>query len=476
MEIKCLYCSHEWTTSGNAICKCPICEQVNISPSSTRKMPHEILQDIIGACGVRVLSDKTRMQGLLADLVLNKILRKIILLAIHDNIHEKLINNSNNDIIKIESIKYFFSIQNFLYKEIADYIVDSFAYALGNVDCIDLSKLISDWFADNSRKSNFSIYATVKPVKIVEFSIVDDKIIENIPFDIQYKTLNANRAYINNEEIPISKSEYRTQISGYRQFVLTVENEHYKETQTLEVQPIKLPQIYGFMANETYIKSGEDVVLSWSVVNASRITIKYDNQEIDVRHICDVIIPQTNTTQYELVAYTMGNSYSKSMKIQVIVIKPAQILYFRSNKERVFESDKILLTWEVTNARKILLLPLQKDVTKLRQIEILSTQSEKYTLQVSNELFTEEKSVLIYVHKLPIISKISLLEIPAFNIDLPNLNIGAPYISSILKQLQKASWYNNLFSMQFKPMYILIDNILSDLNKRLFNIIKAIKK
>jgi hypothetical protein len=475
MNVQCPYCNHEWANSEKSICQCPSCQKSIICPSSERSKPHEILQDIIGACGVQILCDKIQLQGYLADITQNKIIRKIILLAINDNIHGKLFNNSIND-IKIESVKYFFATQNFLYKEIADYIVDSFAYALGVKDNIDLSKLKDDWFTDTSNKNNFSVYKKVEPTAILDFSIIDDKVIENQPFTIQYKTLNANRAYINNEEISINKSEYKIQISAYKQFTLTVENEHYKETQTLEVQPVKLPQIVDFKASETHIKSGDKVVLSWNVADANCITIKYDNQEIDVSNRCDLDVTQTNTMQYELVAHTVNDSYSISEKIKIVVIKPAKILLFQTNKERIVESDKILLTWQVSNANKILLFPLQKDVTKLTQIEILPTQTENYCLQVSNELFTEEKNISVYVYKLPVINKILLPEIPSFNIKLPNVSFDTTYKPSILKQMQKASWYNNLFSLQFKTIYILINNILTDFDKRFFNIINTIKR
>lgn len=476
MNVKCSYCSHEWTSKDKTIYKCPNCSQMVICPSSARNKPHEILKDITEACGIQVLSDRTRMRGILADVIQNKMIRKIILLAINENIHGKLTNNPSNDNIKIESLKYFFATQNFLYKEIADYIVDSFAHSLGIINNIDWLIFKNDWFTDNSDKKNFSIYEKVEPVAILEFCVVEDNVRENQPFTIQYKTLNANRAYINNEEISISKNDYEAKISGYKQFVLRVENEHYKETQTIEVQSIKLPQITDFKATETHIKSGEKLVLSWNVTDANRVTIKYDKKEIDISNKCDLEVKPTNTTQYELVAYTTNDLYSISQKIIVEIVKPVQILYFQTSKERVVESDKILLTWRVTNAKKIVLLPLQKDVTKLNQIEILPTQTGEYSLQVSNEIFTEEKSISVYVHKLPEINKISLPEIPAFNINLPNVSFDTTFKHSILKQMQKATWYNNLFSMQFKMMYTFINSLLTDFSKQFFKILNKIKE
>lgn len=154
MKVKCSYCSNEWHNSGKNIYKCPNCDQLVIVHSSIRNKPHEILKDIAEACGVQVFSDRTRMHGILADVTQNKLIRKIILLAIDDNIHGKLTNNVNRD-IKLESLKHNFAKQNLLYKETAYYIVDSFAYALKISNNIDLSKYKDDWFIEISPIPSF---------------------------------------------------------------------------------------------------------------------------------------------------------------------------------------------------------------------------------------------------------------------------------------------------------------------------------
>lgn len=154
MKVKCSYCTNEWQGSGKAIYKCPHCCQMVVIPSSLRNKPHEILKDIIEVFGVQVFSDRTRIQGILADVTKNKLMRKIILLAIDDNIHGKLINNANRN-IRIESLKHNFAKQNLLNQETAYYIVDSFAYALKISNNIDFSKYKDDWFLVISSNPSF---------------------------------------------------------------------------------------------------------------------------------------------------------------------------------------------------------------------------------------------------------------------------------------------------------------------------------
>ena len=119
-------------------------------------MPHELLKDIAETCGVQVISDKQRLQGILADIAPFGMVKtkKIILLAVGDNIHKKL-NNSD--------VKNKFASQNLLDREIAGYMVDAFAYALGNtqsIPSVEKSK-IERWFSD---KTDYSSYEeTNKP-------------------------------------------------------------------------------------------------------------------------------------------------------------------------------------------------------------------------------------------------------------------------------------------------------------------------
>jgi hypothetical protein len=432
------------------------------------------LKDIVGACGEQIFSDKVRLQGILADVVSNRMIRKIILLAINDDIHNKLINSKNSDsTIKIETIKYIFSTRNFLYKEPADYIVDSFAYALGitqSINNIEPQKL-ENWFADTSDRPNFSVYERVKPVEIFDFSVKDKFVFENTPFVIHWKAGNFLRAFINNEEIPVRNNDYVTKISGYKQFVLTVENEHYKDSRTIGVQTVKMPQITEFKSTQTHIKLGEQVVLLWNVSDANRVTVKCKNKEIDVTHKNDLEVTPNNTTHYELIAYTVNDLHTTSKKIKVVVVKPVQILSFKVNKERIFESYKILLEWQVTNATQVLLLPVQKDITGINEIELLPTQTTTYTLQASNEIFTEETNLSVYVHPLPVISKISFPEMPAFNIPVPDLSFDTSYKQTIIKHIEEAAWYNKLFSLQFTAIYVLFNNMYNNITQQISKIL-----
>lgn len=100
--------------------------------------PHEALRQLARDFEVKVLAE-SRLNGLLGDLgVGDAKLRRIFRCALNDRIGAKLIEMDMDDeehrLIKINILKHTFQEDNFFQDEIAGYVVDCFAYALGYVD------------------------------------------------------------------------------------------------------------------------------------------------------------------------------------------------------------------------------------------------------------------------------------------------------------------------------------------------------
>jgi hypothetical protein len=110
-------------------------------------------------------------------------------------------------------------------------------------------------------------------------------------------------------------------------------------------------------------------------------------------------------------------------------------------------------------------------VSRLNEIELLPTESTTYTLKVSNEIFTQQKDISVILHPMPTVNKISLPEIPIFDIPLPSLSLDTSYKHSISNQIKKATWYSKLFSLEFDGIFTLFNNRLQSINKRLFKIL-----
>ncbi|NVK66739.1 MAG: hypothetical protein HWE22_19255 [Flavobacteriales bacterium] len=396
----------------------------------------------------------------------------MILLATKENVHHKLNNVAkSNSKVKIETLKYFFATENFLFKEVADYIIDSFSYSLGHIDSIENSDLteINDWFIDNSTQDNFSIYQKVKPAKIIDFSINVPFVEENQPFLIQWEAINYSRAYINGEEVPISNNEYETKISGYQKFQLIVENEHYKAiSKPLEIQPVRTPQILEFNASETHIRKDEEVLLTWKTKDSKRSTLFINNKEINTQQKNEHRFIPRSSVICELTVYALNDLQPPVSKTcNIFIVDRVRIIHFRSNKNRILESDKILLSWSAANATKIVLLPLQEDVSGLSQIELSPTKTTTYTLEVSNEVSRERQDCPVIIHSLPKLDNISFPTMPSLVIALPEINLNTTHKNnSIVRQLKNARWYNKLFSLSYGSLISVLRVELKGINKK----------
>ncbi|MBW6533914.1 MAG: hypothetical protein K0B11_02800 [Mariniphaga sp.] len=142
--MKCNNCKAEWTPPpGVSIVNCPFCGKPIIGPTKTTKddEPHEVLLKIVHQFNVKILGE-TKLKGILSDLMPNveKKYHRIIRQALDDRIGLKLLELDTEDSsvknVKIATLKDNFKNHNG-FNETADYVFDSFLYALGWINSVN---------------------------------------------------------------------------------------------------------------------------------------------------------------------------------------------------------------------------------------------------------------------------------------------------------------------------------------------------
>jgi hypothetical protein len=448
---KCLKCKSIFTGENLFLYKCTNCNFINFEPSIDH-IPHEVLRDVVLVYGFSVFDDELRFQGILKDLMPFKLIHKIFLAFVRDKIHIRLNKIKNSyDENKLNSIKYIFSTENLIYKDISDYCVDCFAYALGvkhNLKLVDKKK-VNNWFKNNSGLDKLTVYKKIEPVKILNFSLIDPLIIENEEYTVFWEAKNFTRAYINNKEISIFQKKIVFKATKYENLVLRVENIHYEDERNIEISPLKRPVINNFTSSNIEIKEHDEVLLSWKASNYYRTSLFFDNKEIDVSQKINIKLTPLKSADIILKAFSKGDLIVSSKTLSIKIVKPIYIKSFSLSKDRIIETDKISLKWDVENAEKIVLQPLNIDVTSKNKIKLTPLLTTTYVLEVSNTCFSMSEVRTVIVHKRPSLSAITLPQIPALNLSLPNLKMDDNENELIIRTYKNTNYINKFLSLDF---------------------------
>lgn len=151
----------------------------------------------------------------------------------------------------------------------------------------------------------------------------------------------------------------------------------YKNLKEALQSTSKAPQITAFTADNYELTKLEEVTLMWKVQAASKIYI--DN--INVGNAKRFKVKPNRDTVYTLkVCDAFDNFSEKEITIKVSK-KPPEIHDFSSNKTTRESNAPILLSWNISNAFKIVLQPNGTDITKLKALEVFPVKNTIYTLE-----------------------------------------------------------------------------------------------
>jgi len=145
------------------------------------------------------------------------------------------------------------------------------------------------------------------------------------------------------------------------------------------------PVINSFEASRVSITSGEPSTLSWSVSNATTVSI---DQGIGVVGLTGTkVVSPTADTTHTLTA-TNGAGTSTATSRIVVTQKPAAlpvINSFAADPESICAGNSSTLSWNVSDAAEITIEPDVGSVELIGNVSVLPEASTTYTLTAANE-------------------------------------------------------------------------------------------
>lgn len=249
-----------------------------------------------------------------------------------------------------------------------------------------------------------------------------------------------------------------------------------KEVQYIEIDKIlqeraKNGVVGMFVADSSAYMVGQVATLRWKVyLKWPTVKIEVDGKDVyygNASEGCtDIIV--TNDCLAKLTAIDRKTMAEIAIQYyEIKVARPIKILCFTADKQKVIETEKVMLKWDAENASSISISPDVGDVTGLRSVIVCPNKPTVYRLTARNELSVAEETVTICVQPLPIFDvegavSLANLKIPSvMDIDIP----------SIQPEYQKPIWKD----MLLKP-FVLTEKLFAIIDSYPNKIKELIKK
>lgn len=246
---------------------------------------------------------------------------------------------------------------------------------------------------------------------------------------------NYTKILLNGEDVTALASTTR-RVQSSSTFSLEVHNGIKKTSQTLSIRAYGKPHI-ALTANKVLLhqNKSEQVVLTWGVQNAYKISLLQDGHTIVENCNADdsySFMSGTTSTSFALKVVGLDRKVVQTETLDVKVC-PDAIVHFTTDKEYVFPTIPFTLHWDTQFAKEIKLngkkVAAKGELCVSDGVETNTT----YTLSVLDEFGTKEHTLTIRLLPIP---RIESLRVPLpsinqhiniiTNIPSPTLNVNFP--------------------------------------------------
>lgn len=256
---------------------------------------------------------------------------------------------------------------------------------------------------------------------------------------------NFNYVSLNDNVIQKGQLNYTMKFSNDAEIVLCVKNGLHKLEQSKQIKVVDAPRIKFTSNKKKLMKTAQGVeplFLSWSVKNASTVTLLCDGKVVSLSRSADKFETNPlNDSVYELLVIGLDNKTEFKSKLEIAVREPAEV-EFTSDKIFTLPDVPVTILWNLTRAKNIKLNGTK--VPASGKSNFTSKKNEVYKLTFDDEFGKHSQELEVKILPLPTISTI-LVETPNINttvkIQTPSLAItkipNIPYIQLDFINLDK---------------------------------------
>jgi len=199
-------------------------------------------------------------------------------------------------------------------------------------------------------------------------------------------------------------------------------------TEKIEIKVTPAPKFKVFKSEQSKVKKGEATSLVWEIENISEAKlIGVEKVSLLISKAGTQNIKPEQTTTYKIEVTALDGKTIVEKQISVEVFEEGQISFFKAERQFIFPTIPVVLSWEVKNAVKVEIEGIGFfQLTGQTTVQPLIDST--YKLIVTDNFGTFNKELQIKMLPLPVIEK---LLIPSPNIiSESNINIVLPNYTS----------------------------------------------
>ena len=179
--------------------------------------------------------------------------------------------------------------------------------------------------------------------------------------------------------------------------------------------PPEMPIINSFEASPSAISAGEGSTLSWSVSDATSVTIEPGIGDVALTGTMQVS-PPTGTTIYALTATNdAGKRTNRVTRTLIVIVKEGEVSlpavkYFQASPSEIKPDESSILTWDVSDATSVTIDPEIGKVALTGTMPVSPTETTTYTLTATSDAGNRFDTVKVIVKEeeitLPVINSL----------------------------------------------------------------------
>jgi hypothetical protein len=268
--------------------------------------------------------------------------------------------------------------------------------------------LVADKMSGSARKS-ITVTVTGTLPSIDNFRISPDTIFAGQSAALSWNVTGATSVSISPEIGDVSLTGTKSVSPGSTtKYTLTASNSAGNSTAsaTLNVSLSKAPIITTFSASPASINSGETSTLTWDIIAAKSINISQGIGGVASKGSAQVT--PAATTTYTMMADSDYGSVTRSVTVTVnitnttgpaITKNPPAVNTFSASRNSITLGDNITLTWAISGARTVSIIPDVGSVPTAGWTMVIPTATTTYKLSAVNTFGTQTAETTVTVNR-----------------------------------------------------------------------------